>query len=203
MRGIENQQIENQQINKSKIFGWIVPLIFAAVCAVVLWLVFRDRICVVGGDNMSPTLHVGQKVLIERGGTIGRGDIVLVGNPSAQKSDNQKPVFQRCFAMPGEKITRLRSDHLNGPAVLPSPGFKINLNYSNYLIYKDLAEQYEGVRMSWRDTVCIVNGKIADTYTFRRGYVFLVNDRRADHSDSRTLGPVPIDAICAKIKFVF
>jgi signal peptidase I len=193
-------KIENR---KSKILGWILPLILAAAVAVVLWLVFRDRIYVVGGDNMLPTLQVGQKVIVERGGTVGRGDIVLVSNPYPQNSAMQKPVFQRCFALPGEKITKLRSGHLYGPAVLPSPGYKINLNYSNFQIYKDLAEQYEGVRMSWRDTVCIVNGKIADTYTFRRGYVFLVNDRRADHSDSRTFGPVPIDAICAKIKFVF
>ncbi|MBO4772853.1 MAG: signal peptidase I [Bacteroidales bacterium] len=205
---IEDQQIENQQINKSKInksklFGWILPLIVAVAVALVAWHCFRDRIYVVEGDAMSPTLKRGQNVWVEYGGAVRRNDIVLVSNPFAQKGAALAPMFRRCFCVPGDTITRLQAHQLYGPAVVPRCGTKVHLNYANYMIYKDLAMKYEGVRMEWRDTVCTVDGTIADTYTFRRDYVFLTSDNRADKCDSRTFGPVPREVIGAKIKFVF
>jgi signal peptidase I len=187
-----------------KIFsGWILPLIVAVAVALAAWYTFRDRIYEVGGDSMSPTLTCGQKVWVEYGGAIRRNDIVLVVNPLAPKNTASLPVLKRCVCMPGDSITRLQTMHLYGPAVVPRSGQKVHLDYANYLIYKDLAMKYEDARMEWRDSICIVDGKVAESYTFKRDYVFLINDNRADHSDSRTFGPVPRDWIGAKIKFVF
>lgn len=178
-------------------------MIFAAAVAVVLWLVFRDRVYVVDGDNMSPTMKNGQKVWVEYGGAVRRGDIVLVSNPFVQNGAARTPIVRRCFCMPGDSITRLQAAQLHGPAVVPRCGTKVHLDYANYMIYKDLAMKYEGVRMEWRDSVCTIDGIVAAYYTFRRDYVFLTNDNRADKCDSRTFGPVPREVIGAKIKFVF
>ena len=174
----------------------------ALAAALAAWHYVRDRIYVVEGDAMSPTLRCGQNVLVEYGGNVKRNDIVLVSNPFAQKGVGQ-PMFKRCFCLPGDSITRLQAKHIYGPAIVPRCGTKVHLNYANYMIYKELAMKYEGVRMEWRDTVCTVDGTVAESYTFRRDYVFLTNDNRADHSDSRTFGPVPREVIGAKIKFAF
>lgn len=187
-----------------KIFaGWILPLIIAVVVALAAWHSLCDRIYEVGGDSMSPTLTRGQKVWVEYGGTIRRNDIVLVVNPLAPKKTATIPIMKRCVCMPGDSITKLRSMHIYGPAVIPRRGMKVHLDYANYMIYKDLAMKYEDAVMEWRDSICTVNGNAAEYYTFRRDYVFLINDNRADHSDSRALGPVPCDWVGAKIKFVF
>jgi type IV secretory pathway protease TraF len=188
-----------------KVFlGWVLPLLIAVLVVFVLWLLFRDRVYVVGGDNMSPTLIRGQRVWMDSDSRpLRRGDIVLVSYPNLSGDAASRLVFMKCECAPGMKVSRLRADHVYGPAILPKPGFKIPLNYANYMIYKDLAKAYENVDMQWRDSVCVVNGKVSDSYTFKRRYVFLINDNRADRSDSRTFGPVPLECIVGKIKFVF
>ena len=180
-----------------------MPLIIAAAVAFAAWHCWRDRIYEVGGDSMSPTLVRGQKVWVEYGGAIRRNDIVLVVNPLMTKKSSSAPVLKRCLCMPGDSVTRLEAMHVYGPAVVPRSGMKVHLDYANYVIYKDLAMKYEDAVMEWRDTICTVNGNAAEYYTFRRDYVFLINDNRADNADSRTFGPVPRDWVGAKIKFVF
>ena len=182
---------------------WFLPLLVAAIVAFVLWLMFRDRIYVVGDDSMSPALQQGQKVCVEHDGALRRNDIVLVNNLAAQTDTDANPVFRRCFCMPGDSISKFNFRQLYGPAVVPRRGTQITLNYGNYMIYKDLAMKFEDADMQWRDSVCAVNGKVEDTYIFKRDYVFLVNDNRADLSDSRTFGPVPREWIAGIIKFVF
>ncbi|MBP5681623.1 MAG: signal peptidase I [Bacteroidales bacterium] len=188
-----------------KVFiGWVLPLLIAVVVVFVLWFMFRDRVYVVGGDNMSPTLTRGQRVWMDSDhNSLRRGDIVLVSTPNLSVSAESRRVFMKCECLPGMKVSRLRADHVYGHAILPEPGFKIPLNYANYVIYKDLAKTYEDADMQWCDSVCVVNGKVSDSYTFKRGYVFLINDNRADRYDSRTFGPVPQEWIVGKIKFVF
>ena len=171
--------------------------------ALAAWYMFRDRIYEVGGDSMSPTLMRGQKVWVEYGGVIRRNDIVLIINPLTPKNKASNPDLKRCVCMPGDSIIRLQSTHIYGPAVVPRSGMKVRLDYANYMIYRDLVMKYENARLEWSDSICTVDGKAAESYTFRRDYVFLVNDNRADHSDSRTFGPVPWDWVGAKIKFVF
>ena len=181
----------------------MLPLIIAVVIALAAWYMFRDRIYEVGGDSMSPTLTRGQHVWAEYDGVIRRNDIVLVINPLIPKKETAAPDLKRCVCMPGDSIVRLQNMHLYGPAVVPRRGMQVHLDYANYMKYKDLAMKYENARLEWRDSICIVDGRAAESYTFRRDYVFLVNDNHGDKSDSRAFGPVPRDWIAAKIKFVF
>lgn len=175
----------------------------AGVVVLAAWHYVHGRIYEVGGDSMSPALVRGQKVWVEYGGTLRHNDIVLIANPFETSNAHSAPVFKRCLCMPGDSVTRLQAMHIYGPAVVPSRGMTVSLDYANYMKYKDLAMRYEDAVMEWRDSICTVNGNAARSYTFRCDYVFVINDNRADHSDSRAFGPVPKDCVVAKIKFVF
>ena len=85
-----------------------------------------------------------------------------------------------------------------GPVVVPAKGMKIKLDVANYVFYKYIFDNSEKCDVQYHDGQFIVDGKPAQTYTFRHNYYFLLNDYRDDPSDSRTFGPVCEDDIRAK-----
>ena len=85
-----------------------------------------------------------------------------------------------------------------GPVVVPAKGMKIRLDVANYVLYKYIFDNSEKCDVQFRDGQFTVDGKPAQTYTFRHNYYFLLNDYRDDPSDSRTFGPVCEDDIRAK-----
>lgn len=272
--------------------GWIVPLILAGAVSLWIYFAFRDRLCIVDDDSMSPALRKGQVVALTYENPVSRNAIVAIDNPCAPRNAGYSPSLKRCVGMPGDTVlivgkqlyingVRVNSDfcmydrnllllndreiaaanmygipacrtdemlkvpvtegvfrkiisdsiivnastdftprhlydcclypfskfyHWNkdyyGPIVVPCRGMTINLDIANYVMYKSLIERYEGVKMEWRGGVCRVDGTAADSFTFRHGYVFLLNDYRDNPSDSRTFGPVPLELVTAGFKSV-
>lgn len=85
-----------------------------------------------------------------------------------------------------------------GPLVVPKKGLTIKLSFQTVVYYKFLFEKFEGITVVLKDHKYFVDGKPAETYTFKNDYYFVLNDYRDDVSDSRTFGPVRRDLILGK-----
>ncbi len=90
-----------------------------------------------------------------------------------------------------------------GPIYIPRKGDKVILDAKSIPFYKRIIKEYEGNDLAIDGTNIYINGKIADFYTFKQDYYWMMGDNRHNSEDARYWGYVPFDHVVGKPVFIW
>ncbi len=78
-----------------------------------------------------------------------------------------------------------------GPVIVPVEGLKVDLNIKNIDLYREIIDIHEANNLLVDYSGITINGKKANSYTFKKSYCFVMDDNRDKPEDSRIIGFIP------------
>ncbi|MBS4207644.1 signal peptidase I [Bacillus sp. FJAT-50079] len=166
---------------KNEIWEWTKALLIAIGLAVVIrYFLFAP--IVVDGSSMMPTLHNGDRMIVNKLGKPDRFDIVVFHAPE------QKDYIKRVIGLPGDTV-EYRND------VLYINGEPFEEPYLD--VYK--SQITEGLLTPDFKLEELPGGHV----TVPEGQVFVMGDNRRFSKDSRHIGTIDMSAIIGDTKIVY
>jgi signal peptidase I len=90
-----------------------------------------------------------------------------------------------------------------GAIYIPEAGKTVKLNLKTLPLYKKIIREYEGNTLSVLGNEISINGQVANTYTFKQDYYWMMGDNRDHSEDSRAWGYVPENHIVGTPIFIW
>ena len=193
--------------NKKAIIKEVLEWIYCIAIAVVLALLIRYFIgtpTIVRQKSMFPTLKEGQRLILNRmvktfNQELQRGDIITFEAPiRGMSSTGTKATYEKEPETWFDKFT-YNVLEINKTSyikrIIGLPGDKILIeNGKVYLNWKELEETYlqENVETQAK------NPYLTD-FTVPEGYIFAMGDNRANSTDCREFGCIPIEKVESKV----
>jgi len=90
-----------------------------------------------------------------------------------------------------------------GSLYIPKAGATIDINLDVLPLYKRIITDYENNTLQIKGNQILINGELANTYTFKQDYYWLMGDNRHNSLDARSWGFVPFDHVVGKPVFIW